>query len=56
VFSYSGPGGEEERKQFEAHCRKAPAFLVYYAKMKKKYEWAKKCPWLRIEPDPPPPK
>jgi hypothetical protein len=55
VFSYSGPGGEHRRKQWEAHLRQTVRHRAYYAEMSAKYLRAEKYPWLPVAPDPPPP-
>jgi hypothetical protein len=55
VFSYSGPGGEHRRKQWEAHLRQTDRHRAYFAGMRQKYQWAEKHPWLPVSPDPQPP-
>jgi hypothetical protein len=56
ILSYSGPGGEHKRKQWEAHLRRTAPYRAYCAKMGAKYLSAEKHPWLPVAPDPPPPK
>src|SRR4051794_18059328 len=48
VFSYSGPGGEHRRKQWEAHLRQTARHRAYYDEMSQKYRRAAKYPWLPV--------